>query len=393
MVDYTPLLEVLLLIVLAKVLGEVFSRISLPRVIGELLAGIILGPSILAVVAPTEELEILSTIGVVFFMLSAGLEIDLERLMKHFREGLLVAVFGVAVPFLLGFILGYLYGYGLVTSFCLGTCLSITAIGLSIRTLMDLNMLNTRVGLTIVNAAVDDDVIGLVLMSIATALAIEEEAVSYHRVVTSAITAVAFIIASFMIVHYLGTRLRSVVSRYFRATSSKLVLAISLALLFGLVARASSLHEIIGVFIAGMLLRNVLGKEVEKEILDFTLAFFALLFFSYIGVKTDIGSILEITEVAIALIAFAFIGKIIGGVIGGTLSGLSLPEALVVGIAMNSRAAVELAIANMLYTVGVLSLELFSAIVLMAAVTSIATPLMLKFTTTLLWDKLSRVQC
>ncbi|RLG82940.1 MAG: hypothetical protein DRO39_08990 [Thermoprotei archaeon] len=376
------LLEILLIVVAAKALGELFDRFSMPRVIGELVAGILLGPSALGLVRPSPELEALAMVGVVFFMFSAGLEVNLRSLMRRFREGLLVALAGVAVPFTMGMALGYRHSLDLAQSFALATCLSITAIGLSVRVLMDLHMLTTRVGLTIVNAAVDDDVIGLVLMSAAFALALEE--VEFHNVALAMVTAIAFLAAGFAlgiaITRSVRARLRfgRLLGLHTRNPSLKLGIAIAFALLFGYLARVSGLHEIVGVFIAGMILNVLLGESAEREIIDFTFAFFALLFFAYIGVKTDLRALAGATWFTAELLVAAFAGKIIGGALGSLAAGLSPREAVVVGIAMNSRAAVELAIAGTFYSLGVFTPEIFTAVVIMAAVTSVATPVMMR---------------
>ena len=379
MIAESFLFQILLLLVLAKALGRAFDLLSLPRVVGELLAGIILGPSLLNLITPREELEVLAILGVVFFMMSAGLEIDLGRFIKYWRQGFIIAVMGVVIPFTLGYCIGIAYGLDPIQCFSLGTALSITAIGLSVRVLMDLKMLRTRVGLAVINAAIDDDVIGLILMSVAFSLAIEGS-VAFHVTAFSVLSSALFIGSGFLVTKYVCThlRVRLFVDKYFRSPTSQLVLAISLAFLFGLLARVASLHEIIGVFIAGMLLRGLLSWKVEGEIFDFTFAFFALLFFSYIGIKTDLRVITQISDLILAVIVAAFVGKILGGFLGAKISRFTNGEALIVGIAMNSRAAVELAIASAFYSLGIFTLELFSAVVLMAAVTSITTPILLK---------------
>ena len=356
----------------------------MPHVIGELLAGVILGPSLLGLINPLTELEVLATIGVIFFMLSAGFEIDLKKLMRTFKEGLIVASMGVLLPFTLGMILGHKYSMNFTQSFALATCLSITAIGLSVRVFMDLGMLTSRVGLTVVNAAVDDDVIGLILMSVAFTLISEEKGL--HDVVITSISSSAFLIAGFMlgVVIANNAKLRVLIRSFFlRSVKSlplRLTLIIAIAFLFGYLAKLSGLHEIIGVFIAGIILNMLVGAEerAEREIIDFTFAFFALLFFAYMGVKTDLRTLQNITWFAIELVGIAFIGKFLGGLIGSVIAKLSLREAIVVGIAMNSRAAVELVIANAFYSLGIFSKEVLTALVIMASITSLTTPVLLR---------------
>ncbi len=386
MSSYALILDILVLIVCAKILGEVFDKLSLPRVIGEVLAGIILGPSILGFISPSSELHILALIGVIFFMASAGLEIDLRRLLMHFKEGFIVATMGVLIPFTLGMLIGYLYNLSFIQAYALATCLSITAIGLSIRVFMDLKMLKSRVGLTVVNAAVIDDVIGLVLMSIGFSLALGEVR-TFHVAAFSFSTCTIFIVLSFLLGIRLckSVRFRIMIGKFLRLGSSKsislqLAISIILILLFSLLARSATLHEIVGAFVAGMILRSLLPEEVEKEILDFTFAFFALLFFAYMGIESDLRAIVVISDMVIMIVVFAFIGKILGGFMGALLSGLSIEESITTGIAMNSRAAVELSIARTFYILGIFNIELFSAIILMSAITSISTPIILKIT-------------
>jgi len=384
METYSIVLDILILIVCAKILGELFDKLALPRVIGEVLAGIILGPSILCLIIPSSEMHVLALIGVLFFMTSAGLEVDLRRLIAHFKEGLVVALMGVVTPFSLGMLIGFLYGLNFIQAYALATCLSITAIGLSIRVFMDLRMLKSRAALTVINAAVIDDIIGLILMSIAFSLAREEE-ITLHTATSALFSCVVFIALSFMlgIMIYKNIRFRISIIKFLRLggrTSASLKLAISIIfmLLFSLLAKVATLHEIVGAFIAGMIFRSLLPEEVEKELLDFTFAFFALLFFAYIGIETDLKSITIISDMVILIITFAFVGKILGGYIGARISGLTSRESITVGIAMNGRAAVELSIARTFYILGIFTREIFSAIILMSVITSLATPIMLK---------------
>ncbi|HDN76051.1 MAG TPA: cation:proton antiporter, partial [Acidilobales archaeon] len=362
----------------------------MPHVIGELLAGVILGPSLLGLINPLVELEVLATVGVIFFMLSAGFEVDLNRLMRTFKEGLIVAVMGVVFPFTLGLFLGYKYSMGFTTSFALATCLSITAIGLSVRVFMDLGMLSSRIGLTVINAAVDDDVIGLVLMSVAFTLVSGGKGL--HEVFITFLTSSSFLIVGFMIGVLIASNyrfrhlLRGLILRIGRSLPLRLTIIISIAFLFGYLARLSGLHEIIGVFIAGIILNLLIGIEerAEREIIDFTFAFFALLFFAYIGIKTDLRTLAGMTWFTVELIFLAFLGKFVGGLLGSIIARLNIREAMVVGIAMNSRAAVELVIANAFFALGVFSKEILTALVIMAAITSLTTPVLLRLSVHLL---------
>lgn len=382
------LLEILLIIVLAKILGEAFERLSMPPVMGELAAGLVLGPSLLGLIAPSSELELLALIGSMFFMFSAGLEVNLKLLLRMFRRGLVIAFSGALTPFLLGILVGYRYSLTLLESLALATCLSITAIGLSVRVFMDLRLLSTKVGISVVNAAIVDDVIGLILMSTVFTLAFEE--LEHYNALIALSASSAFLIVSFLLGAYIHRSVRSrirfgkVLLMHTRKSSTKLAVAIAFTVLFGLLARLCGLHEIVGVFIAGMMLRTILGEELEREIIDFTLAFFALFFFAYLGVLTDLRTLAEVSWFAAEVVAVAFAGKIIGGLVGGLVTGLSPRESLVVGIAMNNRGAVELVIANAFYALGVIMAETLTAIVVMAAVTTLTTPLILKYVVSLL---------
>ncbi len=359
-------------------MGELVNRAKLPRVLGELLAGIIVGPSLLGLVSGNSELEALALLGMVFFMFSAGLEVELDKFIHALKGGLLVAVCGVVVPFTLGYLVGTAFGLDFVQCFCLGTCLSITAIGLSIRVLMDLGVLTTRPGMMVVDAAVIDDIIGLALLVVALSLA-EAGTIDAQAVLWIGVSVVAFVFSCIIVSRALQYVYRAFSKcKSLREGHALLSTVIITMLVFGLLAKFFGLHEVLGVFIGGMLLRSVIREDVRHEILDFTFAFFALLFFAYVGVMVDLRVLATSLDLAAAVIGAAIAGKVIGGFVGAIASGLSAKESLMIGVAMNARAAVELSIATILYTMGVFGQELFSAVVLMAAATSLLTPILLR---------------
>ncbi|MBU7040165.1 MAG: cation:proton antiporter [Theionarchaea archaeon] len=385
-------IHVIVIVTAAIICGNIMERLGQPNIIGELLGGILVGPVALFLFSipfgdhplleywnPDQierEITILIDIGMVMVMLIAGLGTELEELIKSSRYSLSTAVGGVIFPFLLGYGTGRLFHYEWITCLFLGASLSITAVAVSAKSLYDLNLLRTRIGSTVMGAAVFDDVIGILILSLLLNIIKHAELPSLVNLAIIFSQSVAFLLISgvvgLRIVPRILNRLR--LSKEFRLGSILLIV-----LTYAVAARISGLHEIIGAFVAGLILRKSLTNAEVEELVTWGFGFFGPLFFGWIGFVVRLHPLLNIF--CYAVIAAACVGKIVGCGLGGVISGLSRKEALSVGVGMNGRGAVELVLAGVGLEYGVISHELFSIVVVMAFITTILTPIGLKATT------------
>lgn len=384
-------IHIIVIITSAIIFGHLLERLGQPNIIGELLGGIIVGPVALLVISVPfanhpvleywdtriieEQLAILIDIGMVMIMLIAGLGTELEELVASSRYSAITAVGGVALPFLLGYTAGRLFHYETMTSLFLGASLSITAVAVSAKSLYDLNLLRTRIGTTIMGAAVIDDILGILILSVLLSVIEHAElpsALSLFFIVTKSLV---FLVVSGVF----GLRVIPKILRRLHLTKEfKLGSILLIVLTYAVAAKVSGLHEIIGAFVAGLVLRKTLNEVEIDELVTWGLGFFGPLFFGWIGFVVRLHPLVNIF--CYVVIAAACIGKIVGCGVGGLISGLTKKESLAVGVGMNGRGAVELVLAGVGLNYGIITQDLFSIIVVMAFITTILTPIGLKYT-------------
>jgi Kef-type K+ transport system membrane component KefB len=389
-----PLIEaLLLLLVLSRVLGEIVARFGQPAMIGEIAAGVLLGPSVLHYVHFTPEIRAIADLGVLLLAFMSGMEMDMDALWASFRgRGAWVSAMGFVLPLGLGILLGKIFGLDETRSLFVGLCIAITALPVSIRILMDLGKLRTEVGQRIISAAVANDVAALLALGII--LDIKSGAQTNFFVSTGWALCKAIL---FMTVIVIAARLakRYTVGRFKRSRSAlDRILAkvkgkesiFALVLLF-VIAFASfseflGLDFVVGAFFGSMLLSyQILGRtnfeEIQKTASNVTMGFLGPVFFAAIGLQFD-GSGLRNWKLVIAILVVSFAGKIFGGFIGGKLAGMRNDESWALGIGLNGRGVMELVIANVALSNGFITQDLFTILVLMAVVTTLATPFLLK---------------
>lgn len=372
------ILQILLLLIVAKLLGELLERRGYPSLIGEILAGIALGPSLLALVVPNPVLEVFSDIGVIALLFLSGAEMNLRSLVERKGVGAATAVAGVAVPFAGGILLGTLFHLSFAESLFVAIALSITSIGISVRVLVDLKQLNTPVGTTIVSAAVLDDIIGVFLLGVLTAVAVQGDA-ALESVLASVAGGIVFL-ALFLAV---GPRILRWFFDLARKTETHEMVysvAIILALASAFLSHYAGMHYAIGAFLAGL----VLGEGIRGDrmlfdsLMDFGFGFFVTLFFASIGLLFSFSAETFLSPFLLPIILIAVAGKVLGGFLGSAPF-LSRGEALLVGIGIVPRAEIALVIARVALTAGLITASLFSAVTAMAIVTILATPLLMKW--------------
>ncbi len=383
----------LLLLVSARVFGEFSERLGQPAMVGEILAGVALGPTLLGWVRMTRELGAISDLGVLLLVLLAGMELDPARIGEAFRgRRSLVALAGFVVPLFLGFGVGALFRLDVLRTVFLGVCISITALPVAVRMLMDIGELQSEVGRQIISAAVANDVLALLILGIVLDTAGQPGWLAFARALSLSGAKVLGLLAVFAAA-YRGVlwitawaaRSQKLVREAFGTLKGKETLfagTLLFVLAFAALSENAGLHFVVGAFFGAMLLSpDLLGAEnfenVQKTASGITMGLLAPVFFSGLGLQFNISAVSDYWLVA-AIIAAAFVGKIAGGYWGGRLAGFSKVESRVIGFGLNGRGIMELVIANIAFKNGFIGTGMFSALVLMGALTTVVTPALLK---------------
>ena len=387
--------NLLILLVTAKVFGEIFERFKQPAMIGEILAGIILGPSLFDLIHATEDIKVISELGIFLLVILAGLEINIDDILKSLKgKSLIISIMAFFIPLLSGFAVGYFFGLQMMTTMFVGLCIAITALPVSIRILMDLGKLNTDTGQKIISVAIFDDVAALTILGVLLNIKDTNMSISAIALVSlisllKLIIFIALLAFSYYLIKKLSSKgnfLENTINKFLLLVKGKETLFatfFAFILLFSSVTEALGFHFIIGAFFASMLLNeSILGKDnlknIEKTTSSLAMGFLAPIFFASIGLEFNISSIHNI-ELLVAIVLVSYISKIIGGYFGSSLAGLSHKVSLVMGFGLNARGIMELVIANIAFKAGLIDNEIFSILVIMGVLTTITTPIMLKW--------------
>jgi len=392
-VDHTQLLQFLLLlaviIVAAKSAGWASLRIGQPAVFGEILAGVLLGPSLLDLLGwpvfrgPSLDVVVahLATIGVIFLMFIAGLETNLDKMRRVGKVAAAVGVAGVLAPLALGMVVALSFGYGREQAIFVGIVLTATSVSITVQTLIELRQLESKEGTTLLAAAVIDDVIALIVLSAFVAFS-AGEAGGAGRVGVVALRMLAFFAAAI----WLGMPLiRRVLRQAARLPVSEGLLAfvVVVILLYSWAAEAfGQVASITGAYLAGLLVAQAgFREEIEHRLRAFTYAVLVPVFFISIGLQTN-ARLMNAADVPFALliIGAAVVGKILGCGGGALGAGFTRPEALRIGVGMVSRGEVGLIVAAIGLQNGLLAERGFAVMVIMVLVSTIVTPVLLRMT-------------
>jgi Kef-type K+ transport system membrane component KefB len=368
--------DILIVLVAAKVAAEIAERIKVPAVVGEIVAGMLIGPSVLGLVGPTEVLEVLAEIGVILLLLQVGLEMDIRDLAAVGRASMSVAVIGVIVPMGLGYGVGLAFGYDSNTSLFLGAALAATSVGITARVFSDLRALASVEARTVLGAAVADDVLGLVILTVVVRI-VTEGTVSIFTVLSIVGVAVAFLVLTAWLGGKFGPPLFRFVQRNSRSAGTLVALALAFTLFFAELADAAKLAPIVGAFVAGLSLsRSDQRERIERDLTPVGHLFIPV-FFLAIGIAVDVTSFaqVEVLEVAGALVVVAIIGKLVAalGAIG------SPGDKQLIGLGMLPRGEVGLIFATIGLKESVLGDNLYASLLLVVLATTLIAPPLLRW--------------
>ncbi|MBS0556495.1 MAG: cation:proton antiporter [Proteobacteria bacterium] len=366
------LLSLFIVFVAAQISAEIAQRLKLPGVVGEIVAGCVVGPSVLGWVRPTEALDVLAQIGVVLLLFSVGLETRLDDMQRVGRRAFAVAVLGVIVPFALGSLWAHGSGYDWAKSLFVAAAFVATSAGITARVLQELGALKREESRVILGAAVIDDILAMLLLGIVTALQSGDELRLSHLALVLA-EAVGFVV----VIGFVGARVMRRASRLLDAPINPLSpLTIVLALCLGLAFASTQfgLAAIIGAFLAGMIASETRQRETLERQTQPLIALLAPFFFVMTGAQVELAQLAS-ADALLALgvvTAIAIVSKLIGGGLGAL--GLGARGALIVGVGMIPRGEVGVVVASLGLAAGVFTPITYALIVAMSLLTSVVTP-------------------
>ncbi len=403
--DHSIPLVILLLVLLlaARVMGEIMERLHQPALIGEVLAGIILGPSLLGLVAPSPELKVISDLGVFLLVIVAGMDVQPEDVRNSIKgKSIWIAILGFIVPILSGLIIGWVFHLDIMLTVFLSLCIAITALPVSIRVLMDLGKLNTDIGRKIISAAVFNDIVSLLVLGIILDIKsnfnnITEMTYSVGITIIKIVLLVIILATVYKLFQLARQNVVFVKKKFelfigfMHGKESLFAIVILFVLIFASLTELVGLHFVVGAFFAALFLsKDILGLrnfvKVRNNTNVITMGFLAPIFFAGIGVQFNFGAINNFMLLLIVLLA-SVLSKLIGGYFGGRLAGLGKYESIALGVGLNSRGIIELVIANIALNNGFIDRSLFSILVIMGLFTTLISPYFLKKSFTLIDKK------
>ena len=392
------ILALLILFVAARLAGEAMEQIHQSPMIGEVLAGIVLGPTILGLIDPNPlaepgaSLGVVAQLGILVLVLLAGMELGREGLLQALRErSMLVAAVEFFLPFALGYSVALALGMTFPQSLFFGTALAVTALPVSVRILMDLGLLQSRVGRAIVSVALANDLVAFAMLGLILEFA--RLGMSTPDLWTVGLVAgknLIFLGLVFCLSIVLKLTMRdsrdgtSHMQRFIgrlRGQESGFALSIILALSLGAVAELVGIHFAVGVFYGGILVSpRLLGDfqfvKIRSGVSVVTFGLFAPIFFAFVGLRFTFS--FEAWPLIVAVTAVAFVGKLLGGILGGLFAGFRGASVLALGVGLNARGMMELLLAQVGLAAGIIDVSMYSALVVMALVTTLSTPPLLK---------------
>ncbi len=370
------LLSLFLMLAAAKFMAEIFERLHQPAVVGEILAGVLIGPSVLGWVEPNEIISILAEIGVIFLLFNVGLETKPAAILKVGGRALLVAVLGVALPFVAGYGLMTLWGEPTIEALFIGTAMVATSVGITVRVLSALGLLDAPTSRIILGAAVIDDVLGLLALAVVSSLAGGN--VNYLDIGITAVLALGFTV----LIAFVGSPLIKRVAPFMaqlRIQQPVYVMGVIICLGLAIVAADLGISAIIGAFLAGMALAESTEHNHEMHartngVTEFLVPFFLV----NVGMQVQLEALTSPAAItlAVAITVVAVLTKFFG--CGLASWGMGLRRMMQVGMGMVPRGEVGIVVAQIGLTLGVIDNMLYGVVIFMAVATTMIAPLFLR---------------
>ncbi len=383
------LLALAVIIVVAKLFEELISWKGYPPVLGDILAGIVLGPSILDILTPSivEELDLLKWIGIISLLFLAGMETKFTEFMRSLHHSFWIAFGGILSSFFMGYAAGFLLGYPQPTCLFLGAVLTATSVGLTVKVLSDIGAIAHPIASSILGAAVLDDVGGLIVLGLTVAMVSSGGARIEDLLVTAGV-AIAFYVFLILALHRSSAGIWRWLTRLGHLQDTIISVLFALTLIVAWASVEVNLSLVVGAYAVGLAFSEVRGARAVIERFSLIPNIFSSIFFVLSAAMIDIKPYLTHIEYLVPIIVIvvvAIASKIIGCGLAAKLSGLSIAESLFTGVGMIPRAEVALVITSLGLAYGVLSDEVVAGVIILIYVTSILTPILL----TRLWRIIS----
>lgn len=398
--------EIVLMLFVGRLLGEVMQRMGQPAVMGQLIAGIIIGPSVLGALWPgayhwvfpdspeqKKMIDAISQLGVLMLLLLTGMETDLALVRRTGTTALFSSLCGIIFPFTCGYILGQFLpasmlpdpSQRLLTALFLATALSISSVKIVAMVIMEVDFMRRTIGQIILATAILDDTIAWIIIAIIGGIA-SEGAVNIKDVGFAFLGTVVFLAFSFTVGRRWVANIIRWTNDHFSIEMPVITAILVLMCLMALLTDYIGVHTVLGAFVVGILVGQspILTKHIEGQLRGLIIALFAPIFFAVAGLSIDLSILgsFSLIKLALGLIAVASFGKLVGCYIGGRLGRLSGREATALAIGMNARGTTEVIVATIGLSMGVLSRDIFTLIVVMAITTTMVTPPLLRWALT-----------
>lgn len=380
---YSYLLIISIILMSTKLFGVISQKVHMPQVVGALIAGLLLGPSCFGIIEESDFLVKAAEIGVILLMFQAGLETDIDQLKSNGKASFIVAIIGVIVPLIGGYLTYFLFFResmaadlaGVLKAVFIGVTLTATSVSITVETLREMGKLQGAMGTTILGAAVIDDIVGIIVLTLITSM--RDTEVNVTKVLLSIVgffifiifVAIGIIMLKKYIMHHAPKKRRTAIY----ALTFCFILSYISEVYFGVA-------DITGAYFAGVILCNFGIKEyIDYRVSILSYMFFSPLFFSSIGIKTSLAGITpELMLFAVALMLVAILTKIIGCGLGAKICGFNNKDVIAIGVGMVSRGEVALIVAQKGQQFGLLDSHLFPSVVFVVIVTTLLTPMLLK---------------
>jgi len=391
------------LLLIGRLMGEAAQRLGQPALMGQLIGGLLLGPSLFGWVWPAAQhalfpgapeqksmINAVSQLGILMLLLLTGMETDLQLVKRVGRAAITISLAGVAVPFLCGFALGELLPADLlpkpdarlVTAIFLGTALSISSVKIVAMVVREMNFMRRDLGQIIVASAIMEDTIGWIIIAVALGLA-SAGSLDIWSVGRAILGTALFMALSLSVGRRIVFRLIRWSNDNFQSEFPVITMILIIMIVMALITQLIGVNTVLGAFVAGILIGEspILTRHIDEQLRGLIVALFMPVFFSLAGLRADL-TVLKtpsLALLAVGLILIASVGKFLGAFIGGKLGGLSRAESLALGCGMNARGSTEVIVASIGLSTGILNQNLFTLIVGMAVITTLAMPTQLRW--------------
>lgn len=366
-----------LMLFLTLIVSHLFNRLNLPAVVGQLILGVILGKGVLDIVKPTHEVELFADIGVILLMFLAGLESDLKLLRKHLLPSINVAICGVILPVALTLGTALIFGINLKESIFMSVVFAATSVSISVEVLKSLNYLSSTSGTVILGAAVADDILAISILSVMSGTLTGD--FSARKIILLLAMWVAFGILVVVLHKWVIPQLMHL-SEYIDATHAQTIFALVICFIMAYIADKVQLDSVLGAFVAGIAVSNSndFDERVSRNIELLGYSVFIPIFFISIGLNLEFTSFIHDFWLIALFTLTGVIGKLFGAGFGARISGFSMKDSYVIGSGMISRGEMALIVAQVGYSVKLLSDEYYSTVIISIILITIIAPFFLK---------------